>query len=493
MELSVREGWVAALRKEENAFKDKGTYTEIEAKDLLPGDKPVPLVILLEEKEGGRQKARCIVLSNRCPAVEEKYAPVANWESVRLFLNNMVNEGQTCVSFDISEAFLHGELKERVVVRPPPQFESHGKFWVLNKAIYGLQQAPLMWNKKLHKSLTELGWARCKVDPCVYIQRGMRLVIYVDDGLIVGDDADINHERDQILKAFKGRKTDPVANDYGEKTIKFLGAKITIGESTVKISQEEIVEKVLKTFSMEDSHPVKTPLAKNLENHGDAADQKVYRSTVGSLMYLVTTSRPDLAFAVKELSRFLECPKASAMTEARRVLKYLKGTSHYGISFSKSSDAYLIEGYSDSDFAGEVPGRKSTTGNIVVVGGSSPIFWRSSTQRLTTLSTSEAELVALTDLAKEVRYARKLMRDIYPEKFVKAPSPIHCDNQSTIKIVAQDENLGRTKHLDIRGCFIRDNIRQKVLQLFYANTEVNLADFLTKPLSRAKILEVLTP
>lgn len=514
-----REKWVEAVKKEYDAFIKKGVFKTITKKELLPTDNVIPLVNLYELKDGGtRFKCRCIVLGNRAPDTVESYAPVCNYSTVRLRLNYALNLSLDVIGFDISEAFLFGELDEadRVIVKPPAEFNlPSGTYWHLEKSLYGLKQSPLCWNRKLDEGLAKLNWTRMSSDGCVYQSpSGNFLVCYVDDCMMVGK-TNLAEERAQIMQMFPGREINPVFDkETKTEACKFLGQQININRAkgTLTMTQEELTDKIINKFEKfyGATNPTKSPLNEPLVNEGELRSDFEVRVLAGSLMHLATSTRPDLAFCTKELSRFLESPKESVVAAGKRILGYLKRTRNQGLTYHKIPNfkrediVQHLRCYCDSDFATEVPGRKSTTGLVVTL-NNTPLIWKSVSQRLVSLSTAEAEFIALTTLVQHLKYLDKIIRDMFYGKEDTAleiafevyinsldPYEVLCDNQAAIKIAnTEAHELARTKHLDIRTNFIKENIRKKFMTLSYINTTMNVADLFTKPSTGNKLCSLL--
>lgn len=509
--------WQAAVQKEYEAFKKKEVFSTISRSDLLSTDTIIPLVNLYELKDSGtRHKCRCIVLGNRVDDPPESYAPVCNYSTVRLLLNYALNLNLKIMGFDISEAFLFGELEEgdRVIVKPPPEFGlPPDTFWLLKRSLYGLKQAPLAWNRKLDAVLNDLKWTRMSSDGCLYRSpQGNFLICYVDDVLMVGN-SNLHEERKQIMDVFPGREINPVIDPKTKnETFNFLGQKIERGKDFIKLSQEDLCEKIISKFEnyYDNINPTKSPLNEPLTNTGNLRKDFEVRVLAGSLMHLACSTRPDLAFCTKELSRFLEEPRDSVVDAGKRIIGYLKRTKSQALMYHKipefKNDDIVshLKCYCDSDFATEVPGRKSTTGLVVTL-NNTPLIWKSVTQRLVSLSTAEAEFIALTTLVQNMKYLDKIIKDIHKpdtdsvqgsefQVFINALDPyeVLCDNQAAIKIANTDAHeLARTKHMDIRTNFVKENIKNKFMTLSYVNTALNVADYFTKPSAGNKLHTLL--
>lgn len=274
----------------------------------------------------------------------------------------------------------------------------------LKRSLYGLKQSPRCWNSTLDEFLKQLGFVQSTSDPCIYVASHGELMVgvYVDDIIIGGKD-------EKTVKDFKvalGKKFD--VKDLG-KLHHFLGMKVAQNRVSgdVWMGQPAYVEKVLDKFGMRDANPVATPvnsstrLIKAEEGEKDA-EQSLYQSAVGSLLYLSTGTRPDITFAVCSVAKFCSKPTKCHWTAVKRILRYLKGTPDFGLLYS-CCDQQDCSGYSDSDWAGDLNDRKSMSGYIFMLGGAG-ISWRSKKQTSVALSTAEAEYIALSSSVQEAMW-----------------------------------------------------------------------------------------
>jgi len=207
--------------------------------------------------------------------------------------------------------------------------------------------------------------------------------------------------------------------------------------------------------------------------------QVPYRSAVGSLIYLVTGTRPDKAVATGEVAKFCENPGKQHWGAVKRILRYLKGTMDVGLLFKPSNVS--LEGYCDADWAGDLDNRRSTTGYIFMIGGV-PVSWKSKRQQTVALSTAEAEYMALSDASREVTWLRRILLNFNCEQV--SPTVVFDDNQGCIALAKNPVEHERTKHIDIRYHFIREMVESKVIDVQYIRSEDMLADLLTKGVNR---------
>jgi len=216
---------------------------------------------------------------------------------------------------------------------------------------------------------------------------------------------------------------------------------------------------------------------------GPSASEKAsYRVMVGSLLYLACWTRPDISFAVSELSRFVADPGQNHMLSTKRVLRYLRGTKDLGLQYTRptGSLANRLYGYVDSDWAGCADTRKSTTGYVLMLNGA-VISWKSKRQNVVALSSAEAEFMAASSLVQEVIYVRKLLHNLGFSQ--ESPTEIGEDNRTCI--AWSEGSVGgsdRAKHIDLRRHFVHEAVKEKILTLKAIKSEDNIADLLTKPL-----------
>ncbi|CAG7720799.1 unnamed protein product, partial [Allacma fusca] len=204
---------------------------------------------------------------------------------------------------------------------------------------------------------------------------------------------------------------------------------------------------------------------------------------IGSLIFLAKCSRPDISFAVSKLAQFMSCFNESHWIAAKGVLRYLKGTSNMGITYHSTGNMRLTA-YTDSDYAGDKVTRRSTSGMVIKL-NDSIISWSSQKQPCVSLSSTEAEYIAIASAAREIVWLRSFLHELgHPQT---QPTKIRVDNQSAIRLVKNPEMHTRTKHIDVRFHYIRDLANQGDIEVTYVPTAIQLADSLTKPLLKGKL------
>lgn len=385
------------------------------------------------------------------------------------------------LQFDVKTAFLYGELEEEIYMHQPPGFEDGSdKVLKLKRGLYGLKQAPRQWNAKINEFFVKQGFTQSNADNCVYIDKNKDIVIcaiYVDDGLIIGT------SKPKLLSIINKLK-ETFEMKFHPPQI-FVGMEITQSEckSIVQIKQTSYIKELLNRFKMQDCKPVVTPGDTNahLIASEKGCDTSIpYQEAVGALLYLSIISRPDITYQVNKLSQFNNCYDSSHWVAIKRVFRYLKGTINHGIKYSVNVNNLQPIGYCDSDYAGDLNSRKSTSGHTVTI-DNSPISWASRVQKSVALSTTEAEYYAIADCAKDIIWYQQLFEDMSFQ--INKPTLIFSDNQGAIKLSKNAVFHKRSKHVDVRVHFIRDHQSKGNMSIQYIPTNKQPADMFTKSLA----------
>jgi hypothetical protein len=496
--------WKKALDTEYHSLQVNETWALVRLPD---GCKALPChwVLAIKYHANGtieRFKARLVAQGNYQEYgidVDEVYAPVARFESLRLVLAIGTILDCHIHQMDVETAFLNGTMdgEQPIYMRQPPGYAVKGKehfVCELKKSIYGLKQAPRIWYRVLHDFLTSMGFVRCYKEYCIYVQKvGVEwiiIVVYVDDLTIMSHSMTlINNLKREMSLRFKMK-------DLGDIHY-ILKMEVTRDRARrlMTISQRQYINDLIKKFNLEENKPVATPQLVGeqlLPELGMTAVQIAaqgfdYRGIVGSLQYLVRGTRPDIANAVRELSKFLSCYNRTHWEAARRVLKYLKGTSTYGLRMDGTSKNVAYEVYTDASFACQTKERKSVTGYVITMAGTS-VSWCSSKQGSVSLSTAEAELIALSEGAKESEWLWYLLREM--GFLQESPVQVWCDSKAAISTVKNPGNHKSTKHVEIRYLFTRDLVEAGRLKIEYCRTNEMAADILTKALPTSQFVKL---
>jgi len=354
----------------------------------------------------------------------------------------------------------------------------------LNKSLYGIKQAARCWNTKFTYFLQKFNLVPCESEKCIYVGKinnvCVFLALFVDDGLIACESHVIlDLIIDELNKSFE--------ITLGDASM-FVGLQIERDriEKSMRIHQKAYIAQVIERFGMSKAKSVSVPADPHVTLDSVEEDELdisniPYREAVGSLMFLAVISRPDIAFAVNVLSRFLNKYNRNQWNVVKHVFKYLIGTAELGIMYKSGENNFVLEGYSDADFAGDINTRRSTTGYVFML-AYGPITWSSQRQKSVTLSTTEAEYVAAAAAAKEAVWLRKLMNDIGCR--CKKATVIYIDNQSAIQLVKNPVYHKRTKHIDIRYHFLREKVEENELKVCYIPSNLQRADIYTKAVPR---------
>lgn len=453
-------GWKNAMEEELNSLRENDTF---EITTLPEGKHPVGgkwVYAIKEDFEGTRRfKARYVAKGyNQVKGIDykETFAPTANITSIRILMQLVVQNDLIVHQMDVKTAYLHAPIAEEIYLEQPEGFEvlsdtGEKLVYKLKKSLYGLKQSGRNWNKVLHEYLVENDFVQNSSDHCVYkkqIKNDMIIVIiWVDDLIMAASDTHLlNQFKEVMQKKFRMK-------DLG-KISYFLGIHFEQKEGEIKMSQDKYISKMLERFGMVNCKPRSTPCEQKLEyNSSEAVDPKNYREIVGSLIYAMTCTRPDLSWVVSRLSQHLSEPKAENMNTAKHVLRYLKGTIDHKLCFKKSSQPLRLLAYSDSDWASSVEDRRSTTGYCFSLTGDGPLVsWKSKKQPTVALSTCEAEYMALAATTQESLYLTQLLNGMDKKIY-------HCmifeDNQGAISLSKDPVHRQRSKHIDVKYHSIR--------------------------------------
>jgi hypothetical protein len=307
--------------------------------------------------------------------------------------------------------------------------------------------------------------------------------VYVDDLIITGNnDAEIKRFKLEMQAQFK-------MSDLGLLSF-YLGIEVHQRRDGISLSQAAYAHKVLDKAGLADCNPCHTPMEPRFKlskiSTAPPVDATEYRGIVGSLRYLVHT-RPDIAFAVGYVSRFMEAPTSEHLAAVKRILRYIAGTINFGVQYRRVEAEARLLGYSDADMGGDVDTRKSTTG-VLYFFGSCAVSWQSQKQKVVALSSCEAEYIAGSTATCQGLWLSQLLAELKSEK--RKSFKLKMDSQSAIALSKNPVFHERSKHIDVRFHFIRDCLENGLLDVEHVRTEEQLADIVTKPLGRDKFCEL---
>ena len=426
-------------------------------------------------------KARLVALGNQQRECDlPTRATTLAMTSLRVLLAMVAKFDLETLQLDAVNAFVHADLDELVYMRMPPGFTTPSRVLRLNKALYGLRRSPLLWQTKFTSALKDLGFAEVPQEPCVVLKDGIICFFFVDDIVFAYRKKD-KGEVAQIVKSLK--KTFNMT-ELGELKW-FLGMHVIRDRSkrSLWISQLSYIEKVAHQFTDLQRCP-ETPMTEEellplpLDDEVDEAGRTLYQKKVGSLLFAAISTRPDIAFATAKLSQFNQRPGKVHHEAADRVIRYLYRTRYLSIQYGQQSTATSLVCASDASFADNRIDGKSSQGYMMKLFGG-PIAWRANKQDTVTTSSTEAELLALSQTAKEAIYLSRLLLALTLQ--LDEPLTIQCDNvQEAAKLQT------KLRHVDIHSHWLRQEVQRGTIGLQWQETGKMIADGLTKALSKLR-------
>jgi hypothetical protein len=479
--------WEAAINEEMAALQVKKVYTEA---TLPEGMSALPSKLVLDIKRDAngnvtKYKARLVAKGFRQVAgrdYDEVFAPTAQHVTLRVLLACASALALEVEQIDDKTAFLNGDLSEDVYLKLPT--ELGGTIWLLQKALCGLKQAARAWHTKLRQEMISHEFTPSQHDPCLFT-RGegddrVYVMIHVDDGLVVGKAGPVKRTKEAIAAMF-------AIKDLGKASY-YLGMLIRRNpDGGYSLLQKKYVEDVLLRFAMTDCKTSPTPLP--VGTHLSKFDgeplptDNQYQALVGSLIYLAVNTRPDISHAVGILSRFMSCPTDKHWEAGKHVLRYLKGSTDLGLTYTSAMNqgVYACEMYTDADFAADVDKRRSTTGAVMLMQNAA-VMWLSKLQSIVATSTAEAEYIAAAMATKDGLWVRKLLGEMNGSA---SPLNLMVDNQSAVVLISQHTagQSGRTKHIDVQYHFVRDRFQRGDVTVQFVPTADQHADVFTKQLA----------
>ena len=489
--------WMEALRVEyEQHVKNKTLGPPI---PLPTGFKAIPLDVILKIKRNGVYKARAVVKGFHMTSgidYNETFSPVANITTLRVLLALAAKYDWEVKQGDVHTAFLGAEMDTEVYVRVPNWFStnpfatgfSHRR---LTRAIPGIPQGPRLWYRKLHKIITERGLKQCECDYALYYDDHCILVVWVDDFFLFYPTR--NEARAQ--KLWKELQKEMELDDY-EDIHDCLGCVVVRDRKRyiISLSQQKPITKLLQRAGLENCSSVDTPMVagsylsksdcpNETEKLSMADEQTTYRSILAAIIYVLTWTRPDISFAVSKLCRFMHNPGHKHLQALKRLLRYLHGTSSYGLvySFEKPPLKSGVYGYYDASHADCTDTRRSTLAYYFFFEGC-PISWNSKLHSYITTSTNHSEYCGAAKAAKEAKWLDSLYSRLSFLQFIR---PIHLfsDSKGAIAMAYNPAHRAASKHVDLADHYAREQQERGTIAISYVPTKNMIADIGTKPLA----------
>ena len=505
VEDSDSEKWIEAAVEEMTSLKKNKTWILV---DRPKDQKAIGCRWLFKRKpdiagvEDPRHKARLVAKGYSQKEgidYQEIFAPVVKHVSIRYMLSAVTHFNMELQQMDVKTAFLHGNIEEHIVMEQPEGFvdkDQPDKVCLLKRSLYGLKQSPRQWNKRFDDLMQKNNFQSSQYDNCVYFKNvekgdGVYLLLYVDDILIASQDK-MEVEKLKILLSSEFEM-----KDLGDAK-KILGMEIERdrAKGCLWVSQESYFRKVLNNFKMDQCKSVATPLGahfklkspseKEIEEIGDSMNGVPYQSAVGSIMYAMIGTRPDLAYPVGLISRFMSNPVPEHWSAVKWVLRYIQGTIETRLCF-KNKGEFVLKGYCDSDYGGDLDERRSVNGIVFTAGGNT-ISWRSQLQKVVALSSTEAEYISMSEAIREGVWLKGLAEEL---GFGQETVDIFCDSQSAIALSKNAVFHERSKHVATKYHYGRDLIKKGVVHVLKIATANNPADVFTKVLPVYKVKEAL--
>ncbi len=488
--------WLKAMKAEINELEAQYTWDIV---DLPPGrtalgGRWVYKIKTNENNQIIKYKARWVVQGyNQILGIDylETFSSTCRPESYRLIFLLALYNNWAMLQYDVKNAFVHADIDKEIYVIQPIGFTkgSPSKVCKLNKALYGLKQSPRLWYTHLKAILLELGFTVLPYDEAVFIHSTYQIILccHVDDSIVVGPN-------ESIIRKVMNQASNKLKIQEMGKPSTFLGIEIEYiqGKSTT-LHQTKYTLNLINRFNK--SHILKytTPFEPGLklEKSKYTANSKEindFQQQIGALLYLALKTRPDIAFAVNQCSKFMSNPNKIHFKALDRIWGYLNCKPNLGLYYT-TKDLPKLLGYSDASWGDDLIERRSSTGYIYYFGQSNPISWYCTVQKTIALSTCEAEYMALKDSGKEAIYLNNLLNCMVKRLNInitlKQPILI-TDSQSAQALAENPEFHRRTKHIDIMYHYIRQLVNENQIILTYCKSKENNADPFTKGVPRVQ-------
>ena len=495
------EKWQSAMRSEIDSMGDNQVWDLVDPPD---GVRPIESKWIYKKKkdmDGNVHiyKARLVAKGFRQVQgvdYDETFSPVAMLKSIRIILAIAAYFDYEIWQMDVKTAFLNGNLEEDVYMIQPEGFvdpNNAKKICKLKKSIYGLKQASRSWNIRFDEVIKGFGFRQNEEEPCVYKKASgsavVFLILYVDDILLIGNDI-------PMLQSVKTSLNNSFSmKDLGEAAY-ILGIKIYRDRSKrlIGLSQSTYIDKVLKRFNMEQSKKGFLPMSHGKrfsEKQCPSSDEErsrmskvPYASAVGSIMYAMICTRPDVSYALSVASRYQANPGESHWTLVKNILKYLRRTKDVFLVYG-GEEELVVNGYTDASFQTDTDDSQSQSGFVFTVNGGA-VSWKSSKQETVTDSATEAEYIAASLAAKEGVWMRRFLIELGVFPNASSPLNLHCDNNGAIAQAKEPRNHQKNKHVLRKFHLIREFVRRDEIKLCKIHTDLNVADPLTKALPQSK-------
>jgi Reverse transcriptase (RNA-dependent DNA polymerase) len=462
------------------------TWTEVSKKDPAVKDHQTLdcmwVYIYKFDKHGrlAKCKARLVVRGDQQSKsmTGDTYAATLAARSFRVFIAIAARFDLELIQYDAVNAFVHANLDEKVCMKMPRGYTKPGAVLKLNRALYGLRRSPILWQKLFYSSLLDIGFKSVPHEPCCVTYDGILIFFYVDDIVVA-----YKKDREPVVHRMLQKLKQQYHLDGGSELQWFLGIRVIRDRERriIWLSQSTYIDKIanLANSNQPDTIPMTRDELKPYENRATNREIHLFQKKIGSLLYAAVTTRPDIAFATSRLSRFLTNPSPQHHAAADRVLLYLKRYRNLGLQFG-GGDNFVVA--SDASFADNTIDRKSSQAYAMQL-FNGLIGWRANKQDTVTTSTTEAELLALSQASKEGLYIGRLLQEL-TVNLDNQRIQIKCDNIQTIRLVNEEITRLQTKlrHVDIHNHWLRQEVSRGRINVEYTESQNMIADGLTKAL-----------
>ncbi|KAK1646253.1 hypothetical protein QYE76_064058 [Lolium multiflorum] len=493
--------WQEAMKSEMGSMYDNKVWTLVELPDSRKAVENKWIFKRKTDADGNITvyKARLVAKGFRQIQgvdYDETFSPVAKLKSVRILLAIAAFFDYEIWQMDVKTAFLNGDIEEELYMVQPKGFvdpKNADKVCKLQRSIYGLKQASRSWNRRFDKVIKDFGFIQCHGEACIYKKVSGSsvafLILYVDDILLIGNDI-------ELLSSVKGYLNNSFSmKDLGEASY-ILGIKIYRDRSRrlIGLSQSTYLDKILKKFRMDESKKGFLPMLPGKvlsKTQGPATaeerermSQIPYASAVGSIMYAMLCTRPDIAHAVSLTSRYQSDPGMEHWTAVKNILKYLKRTKDMFLCYGGDQEL-VVTSYTDASWNTDPDDSKSQSGYVFILNGAA-VSWASSKQCTVAKSSTESEYIAASEASSEAVWMKRFIVELGVVPSALDPFVIYCDNMGAIANAQEPRSHKRLKHIKLRYHSIREYIEDGEVKICKVHTDLNVADPLTKALPRAK-------
>jgi hypothetical protein len=481
--------WRAAMQAEFDALMANRTWSLVDRPPharVITG-KWVFRIKLNTDGTLNRYKARWVVRGFHHRAgidFTETFSPVVKPATIRTVLAIIASHGWSAHQLDVSNAFLHGNIEEQVFCQQPTGFADAAKpdaVCLLSRSLYGLRQAPRAWFNRFVTFILTLGFVQSKADPSLFVLRQGQATAYL---LLYVDDIILSASTTTLHQAITSRlKSEFAIKDLGDLHF-FLGVDVQRRKDGFHLSQAAYARDVLDRAGMSNCKPVSTPAdtkAKTSSIDGPLfPDGSWYRSMAGALQYL-TLTRPDMAYAIQQVSLHMHQPRECHAAMLKRILRYLKGTVDFGLHLHAATTPTMTA-YTDADWAGCPDTRRSTSGFCIYI-GDALVSWSSKRQNTVSRSSAEAEYRGVANAVAECSWLRHLLYELRHD--IKQATIVYCDNVSAVYMCKNPVHHKRTKHIELDIHFVRERVAVGAVRVLHVPSDKQFADIFTKGLPSA--------